>query len=29
MCLSNCSYAEAKVQIDQCPRIRDICTRTN
>lgn len=26
MCLSNCSYTEAKTQIGKCPRIRDICT---
>ena len=26
MCLSNCSYTQAKIQIAKCPRIRDICT---
>ncbi|CAF2691382.1 unnamed protein product [Rotaria sp. Silwood2] len=25
MCLSNCPYTQAKLQIDKCPRIRDIC----
>ncbi|CAF4671945.1 unnamed protein product [Rotaria sp. Silwood1] len=29
MCLSNCSYTQAKLQIDKCPRIRDICMGTN
>ncbi|CAF1183110.1 unnamed protein product [Rotaria magnacalcarata] len=29
MCLSNYSYTQAKLQIDKCPRIRDICTGNN
>ncbi|CAF1244225.1 unnamed protein product [Adineta steineri] len=29
MSLSNCSYTEAKLKMDKCPIIRDICTGTN
>ncbi|UJR22886.1 hypothetical protein I4U23_025914 [Adineta vaga] len=28
MCLSKCSYTQAKNEIDKCPIIRDICTHT-
>jgi len=28
MCLSKCSYKEAKTNIDRCPKIRDICLRS-